>query len=89
MPREQLTLSTKVGIAHYGPIFQPIWTRWMAEIAHPDREQIGTRQALRGRLITEFGYRLTDDQIDMLLLIDENKGQPGYERFTRNYRSSN
>jgi hypothetical protein len=39
--------------------------------------------------MSEFGYRLTDDQIDMLLLIDENKGQPGYERFTRNYRSRN
>jgi hypothetical protein len=33
----------------------------------------------------EFGYRLTDDQIDVLLWMEENKGSAGYERFSRNY----
>jgi hypothetical protein len=61
----------------------------MAEIAHPDRMQLGTRQALRDRLMTEFHYRLTDDQIDAQAHIDENEDSAGYERFTRNYRPSN
>jgi iron complex transport system substrate-binding protein len=72
-----------------GLIFQPIWVRWMAEIAHPDRLQPRTRHVLRDRLMGEFGYRLTDDQIDFLLWISENKGSAGYERFDRNYTTSN
>lgn len=67
-----------------GLIFQPLWVRWMAEIAHPDRMQPRMRQVLRDRIMNEFGYRLSDDQIDEQLHLDENKGQPGYERFARN-----
>ncbi|MGD0657744.1 MAG: ABC transporter substrate-binding protein [Syntrophorhabdales bacterium] len=68
-----------------GLIFQPIWVRWMAEIAHPDGMEPRTRHVLRERLMIEFGYRLTDDQIDVLLWMEENKGSAGYERFSRNY----
>lgn len=50
-----------------GLIFQPLWSRWIAEIVHPDRLPPQMREVLRARLVTEFGYRLTDDQIDFLL----------------------
>ena len=61
----------------------------MAEIAHPDRLKPETRQVLRDRLMTEFSYPLTDDQIDFLLWMSENQGSAGYERFDRNYRTTN
>jgi len=65
--------------------FRPLWTRWMAEIAYPDRMQPRLRQLLRESFMHEFGYRLSDDQIDVLLRVDENKDSVGYERFERNF----
>lgn len=67
--------------------YRPLWTRWMAEIGHPERMRPRLRQMLRESFVREFGYRLTDDQIDVLLRIDENKDSAGYERFTRNYQA--
>ncbi len=69
--------------------FQPLWVRWMAEIAHPDRLQPRLREVLRERFESEFGYRLSDEQIDQFLHIDENIGAAGYARFTKNYQASN
>ncbi len=66
-----------------GLIFQPLWARWMAEIVHPDRLTPELRDVLRARLIKEFNYQLSDEQIDQLLQINKNKNQPGYARFLR------
>jgi iron complex transport system substrate-binding protein len=66
----------------------PILARWMAEIAHPDQLQPRTREALRKIIEDDFGYRLNDDQIDIVLHMNENSDQPGYERFTRNYNAN-
>ncbi len=66
-----------------GLIFQPVWTRWMAEIVYPDRLHPKVRQMLRGRVMAEFGYRMSDDEIDAYLYLDDNRDQPGYGRFTR------
>ena len=68
--------------------FRPIWTRWMAEIAHPERIQPKLRQVLRDSFVREFGYRLSDDQIDDQLHIGDNQDSAGYARFTRNYGAS-
>lgn len=72
-----------------GLVFQPLWTRWMAEIAHPDRVQPKLRQVLRDTLLREFDYRISDEQIDLLLHIDENKDSVGYARFMRNAQPNN
>ncbi len=68
--------------------FQPTWVRWMAEIAHPDRLQPKLRQLLREHFMTEFGYRLSDDQIDRFLHVDKNANSVGHARFRRDYRAS-
>lgn len=68
-----------------GLIFQPLYNRFMAEIAHPDILQPKLRQLLRDRILTEFNYRLSDDEIDEMLNVDENAGSAGAERFTRSY----
>lgn len=73
------------GGALAGLHFQPLWVRWMAEIAHSDRLQPRLREQLREHFVTDFGYRLTDEQIDQFLHIDENANSVGYARFTREH----
>jgi hypothetical protein len=63
--------------------FQPLWTRWMAELAHPDRMQPKLRELIGDYIVEDFGYRLSEDQIDQMLQIRVNKDQPEYTRFTR------
>ena len=64
-----------------GLILQPVYDRWMAELAHPGRMKPRVRQLLRDRFITEFNYHLSDDQIDEILNVDENRGLPEANRF--------
>jgi hypothetical protein len=66
--------------------FRPAQLRWLAEIAHPDRLQPRVRQLMRDRMREEFGYSLSDDQIDQMLHVNDNSDSVGTERFTRNYR---
>ncbi len=68
---------------------KPAKIRWLAEIAHPERLQPKARQILRDRMMSEFGYRLSDDQIDQILHVAENSDSAGAERFTRNYQTTN
>lgn len=68
-----------------GVLFQPIETRWIAELAHPDRLRPEVRELLREGMLEEFGYRLTNAQIDVQLHVAENAGSAGTERFTRSY----
>ncbi|HTV32970.1 MAG TPA: ABC transporter substrate-binding protein [Methylocella sp.] len=66
---------------------QQFWTRWMAELAHPDRLQPKFREMLSDHFVKEFGYRLSDEQIDQFLHINENKDQSGYARFRRSQQA--
>jgi hypothetical protein len=65
--------------------FRPAAIRWLAEIAHPDRVQPEVRQLMRDRMMSEFGYRLSDQQMDEMLHVAENSSSVGTERFTRDY----
>jgi ABC-type Fe3+-hydroxamate transport system substrate-binding protein len=69
--------------AHGGIAYKPAGIRWLAEIAHPERLQPKVRQLLRDRVVSEFGYRLSEEQIDLLLHVNENSSSMGTERFTR------
>jgi hypothetical protein len=68
---------------------KPIAMRWIAEIAYPERLQPKVRQQLRDSMFASFGYRLSEDQIDQMLNVDENSASAGTERFTRGYRNAN
>jgi hypothetical protein len=72
-----------------GLTFKPIVMRWMAELAHPDRLQPRVRQILRDRMLSEFGYRFTEDQIDQQLHVAENADSAGTERFARDGARAN
>ncbi len=64
--------------------FRPLWTRWMAEVAYPERMAPKMRRLLRDGFAREYGYRLSEKEIDRLLRVDENGDSPGYGRFVRN-----
>ncbi|MGB6942101.1 MAG: ABC transporter substrate-binding protein [Bryobacteraceae bacterium] len=69
-----------------GLIYQPIYSRWMAEVAHPDRMPPRIRQVVRAWIATQFDCRVSDDYIDRLLNVEENKDSAGGERFMRDYQ---
>jgi ABC-type Fe3+-hydroxamate transport system substrate-binding protein len=71
----------------WGVTFKPVVMRWMAEVAHPERLRPRVRQILRERTMSEFGYRFSDEQVDLQLHAAENSDSAGAERFTRDYRS--
>jgi ABC-type Fe3+-hydroxamate transport system substrate-binding protein len=73
--------------SHGGLTEKPAKIRWLAEIAHPERLQPKARQLLRDRMFSEFGYRLSEDQIDHMLNVEENSNSAGAERFTRGYQA--
>jgi ABC-type Fe3+-hydroxamate transport system substrate-binding protein len=68
----------------YGLDYRPLWARWEAEIAHPDRLQPKVRRLVRDHYVQAYGYHLCDDEIDDLLRVDESKDSAGYARFMKN-----
>ncbi len=91
-PRWQGLKAVKDRRVYLGPgkgfsalLFTPIAIRWMDEISQPERMHPIVRQLLRERFMEEFDYRLSDDQIDELLKVNENRNSAGYGRFMRNY----
>ncbi len=72
-----------------GIVFQPLWTRWMGEIIHPDRLRPKLRNLLRETLLRDFNYQLSDVQIDELLRIKDNEGSEGYGRFMQDSQAGN
>lgn len=58
-------------------------TRWVAELAYPDRLQPKLRELLRDHYLESYNYRLTEAELDELLNVEENEGAAFYERFLR------
>jgi ABC-type Fe3+-hydroxamate transport system substrate-binding protein len=61
----------------------PIWARWKAEVVHPERLPPKVRNLLAEHFAQAYGYTLSDDVIDNLLRIDENRDSAGYSRFLK------
>jgi hypothetical protein len=68
--------------------FRPAAIRWLAEIAHPERLQPTVRRLMRDRMLEEFGYPLSDQQIDQMLHVAENSDSAGTARFTSDYEAA-
>ncbi len=66
----------------------PLSTRWIAELAHPERLQPKFRELLRDHYLEAYGYRLSDEEIDELLRLDQNRETAGYARFRKNALAS-
>jgi hypothetical protein len=64
-------------------VFGPAMTRWKAELGYPERLQPKLRQIFAERFRSELGYRLSEDQIDLLVGYEKNSLSRGYARFGR------
>ncbi|MDR3764714.1 MAG: ABC transporter substrate-binding protein [Acidobacteriota bacterium] len=78
------------GFSNWGSalVVTPVVVRWIDEITHPDRLQPRVRQMLYDRLLAEYGYKLSEEQIDKFLKLDENRNSAGYWRFTDEYKAA-
>ena len=61
----------------------PLFSRWLAELLYPEKLSRQTRQHMRRTYQQEFGYRISDAELDESLALNENKRSIGYERFRR------
>ncbi|MDR1084315.1 MAG: hypothetical protein LBP22_05500 [Deltaproteobacteria bacterium] len=62
----------------------PLWFRWLAELAYPDRLEPKLRTLIREHYENNYGYRFKDEELDWLLRLDENRFSVNYDRFDRN-----
>lgn len=79
-------LTTAFPVDMRGIGLMPVMVRMMAELAHPDRLQPKVRTMLREFMFQDFGYRMSEDEIDVALKLDENGNSVGFERFTCDYQ---
>ncbi len=68
-------------ISFYGIVETPLFARWVAEILQPalPRE---FRQKMRAAYQRELGYRLSEQELDWILAMPENRSSTGYQRFS-------
>jgi ABC-type Fe3+-hydroxamate transport system substrate-binding protein len=60
---------------------RPLGLRWTAEIAYPDRLQPKMRDLMRDHYQESYGYRLSDGEIDEMLVVGNNRDSARYGRF--------
>jgi len=63
--------------------YRPLWARWVAEIAYPERLPPRLRGLVRDHYQKAYSYSLSDEILDNLLHIEENRNAAGYGRFMR------
>ena len=66
---------TTSGIVEY-----PIYTRWLAEILHPELEP-KLREVMRKSYLRELRYTMSDQDLDQLLAVPDNRFSADHERF--------
>ena len=55
---------------------------WLAGLLQPERERTDLRKAMRDWFVFLYDHQLTDDEIDGILFVKENRGSAGYERYS-------
>jgi hypothetical protein len=68
-----------------GPVEAPVLAQWMIELINPAaaRPRQPLRTAIRDAYLTAFAYPASDDDIDGVLRIADNRESAGYWRFAR------
>jgi len=62
-------------------IAAPFWSRWLAELAHPDRLQPKSRDLYRSYVQWLLDYRLSDEELDTAYAVKDNHAMANAERF--------
>ena len=63
----------------------PLYTRWLAELLHPDRMRPALRAAVRRTYQRALGYELSEAQVDRALSVPANRGMRDAARFEVGY----
>ncbi|AXK82888.1 iron ABC transporter substrate-binding protein [Pseudolabrys taiwanensis] len=56
---------------------------WLAGLLHPQRDHTDLRAAMRDWYTFLYAHTLTDDEIDAILFMEQNRASAGYERYSR------
>lgn len=64
----------------------PLPSRWLAELAYPDRLDRSLRDQVAWLVAAEYGYQLDEPQLDRLIGQDRNRSMSGTGRFERRSR---
>jgi ABC-type Fe3+-hydroxamate transport system substrate-binding protein len=83
--KERRVYSCGVGYGFNAMLLDQAHLYLKAEIFQPERMTPRVRQLVRERVLEEFDYRLSDDQIDEMLNAKGNSSSRGFERFLRDY----
>ena len=67
----------------YGPE-SPLCLTWLADLLQPDRVRLPLRAEMRDAYRTFFHYAATDDDLDRVLQMNDNRTSANYDRFARN-----
>lgn len=62
-------------------IADPFWSRWLAELAHPDRLEPKSRELYRSYIQWLLDYRLSDAELDTAFAVKDNHVMANAERF--------
>jgi iron complex transport system substrate-binding protein len=67
-----------------GPVEVPLSMLWLRLTAHPEKpSRLDMRGKIRRAYSEVYGYRMTEDEIDAWLRLEENSASAGYGRFAR------
>ena len=61
----------------------PLYWQWLSLILQPAHFDWPLRANIRTQLQQLYGYDATEDDLDAVLHLAENRGSQGYERFSR------
>jgi iron complex transport system substrate-binding protein len=64
-----------------GLVEGPLFWQWLAELLHPRRVAPQLRALFRETYQTDYGYDLSDKEIDHAIYFSANKNAEGYQRF--------
>jgi ABC-type Fe3+-hydroxamate transport system substrate-binding protein len=62
-------------------IAAPFWSRWLAELAHPDRLQPSSRELYRNYIEWLLGYSLSEADLDTAFAVRDNHAMANAARF--------
>ncbi len=62
-------------------IAAPFYSRWLAEIAHPDRLRPRVRELYRNYIEWLLDYRLSEEELDIAFSVKDNHAMANAERF--------
>lgn len=70
-------------VASLDPVEDPLLLRWLAEVFYPTQMPCGLREDVHDAYFSGYDYKISDDEIDRLVMLEPNGASSGYQRFAR------